>query len=145
MSTRRQPPPKIVDDNLPSPPPARQPPPEPRVETRTKAEVAAVPDQPREPESIVDLATDGVDTAQVIAGLIKLRRRPVDPMTDYVPDGTRVPRFIHDAIAHEAALTKRKAQEVMRDALLGVRPLSTELLDAHKADLYGHEREPETR
>lgn len=135
MSTRRQPPP-VVDDNLPSPP-RREPPPEPQQST--------VEPHPGEADagSLASTLADGsaVDTARMISGLVSLRRRPVDPMTDYVADGTRKLRWIHDAIAHEAALTKRSAQEIERDALLGVRPLSTELLDAHYLDLYGHERE----
>lgn len=137
MTPRRQPPP-IVDDNPPTPPPARQPPPEPQQQSTVEPV--------REQGSIAGMLANGggdamPDTARMISGLVNLRRRPVDPMTDYVPDGTRLPRFIHDAIAHEAALTKRKAQEIMRDALLGERPLSTELLDAHYLNLYGHERE----
>lgn len=80
------------------------------------------------------------DTAKMISGLVKLRRRPVDPMTDYVADGTRIPRFVKEAIAHEAAITGLHVQEIMRDVLLGRRQLSPELLDGHFLDLYGYER-----
>lgn len=135
MSARRQPPP-IADDNPPSPP-RREPPPEPQQSTVEAVEVGEGQD------SLASTLADGaaVDTARMISGLVRLRRQPVDPMTDYVGNGTRLPRFIRDAIAHEAAMTPRSAQEIQRDALLGVRPLSTELLDAHYLDLYGHERE----
>jgi hypothetical protein len=134
----REPPP-IMDDNPPSPPrrPTPEPPPPSTVE----------PVKRRLSSSILDaVAGDwdgtagGDESARVMAGLVHLRRRPVDPMTDYVADGTRIPRFIKDAMAHEAALTGRSAQEILRDALLGVRPLSAELLDAHYLDLYGAPR-----
>jgi hypothetical protein len=82
----------------------------------------------------------GPDTAQVMAGLVGLRRRPVDPMNDYVADGTRELRWVQAAIAHQAALTGQTQQEIKRDALLGVRPISAELLDAHYKDTYGQDR-----
>jgi hypothetical protein len=137
VNARREPPP-IVDDNPPSPP--RQPPPEPPAPSTVE------PTAPRWGSSILDAVAgdwDGLpsdSSARVMAGLVGLRRKPVDPMTDYVADGTRIPRFIKDAMMHEAALTGRSCQEIMRDALLGVRPLSPELLDAHYIDLYGEPR-----
>lgn len=129
MSVRREPPP-IVDDNPPTPP--RQAPPA----------VPAVPKK-RAAASILDAVAgdwDGDDTARVVAGLVNMRRKPVDPMADYVADGTRLLRFVKDAVAHEAALRGISAQQILTDALLGVRPLSPELLDAHYVDLYGEPR-----
>lgn len=154
---RRPPPPPIGDENPPSPPPPRQPP-EPGVFGHLVTNVegdaadrldALLSKKAEDGEgsllaSMLASNTTGekatVDTEQVIAGLVKLRRRPVDPMTDYVADGTRILRFIKDAISHEAAITGLHVQEILRDVLLGRRQLSSELLDAHYADLYGHER-----
>lgn len=132
MSTR-QPPPPIVDDNPPTPP--RQAPPAP----------SAVQPAPKKfGASILDAVAgewEGDDTARVVAGLVNMRRRkPVEPMSDYVADGTRMLRFISDALRHEAALRGVTCQQILRDALLGVRPLSPELLDAHYVDLYGEPR-----
>lgn len=160
---RRPPPPPIGDENPPTPPPARQPP-EPGVsavegdavdlrdvleEARTDRLDALLSKKAEDGDGslLASMLASGasgerttVDTEQVIAGLVKLRRRPVDPMTDYVADGTRILRFIKDAISHEAAITGLHVQEILRDVLLGRRQLSSELLDAHYADLYGHER-----
>lgn len=86
------------------------------------------------------LAEAGLDPEQIVAGLIKLRSKPVDPMTDYVAVGIRFPKFIAAAIDHEANLTPRTRQEIVRDALLGEQPLSEDLLDAHYRALYGKER-----
>lgn len=83
----------------------------------------------------------GPDLSTVLSALIDLRSKPVDPMTDYVSDATRVPRFIRDAVRHEAEVTPLSQQEIMRDALLGIRPLSKDLLDAHYLKLYGRRRE----
>jgi hypothetical protein len=123
VNARREPPP-IVDDNPPTPP--RQPPPEPAFV------VDRVP--PVNGDRGIPL------TEQVVAGLVNMRRKPVDPMTDYVADGTRLLRFVKDAAAHEAALRGITVQQILTDALLGVRPLSPELLDAHYIDLYGEPR-----
>jgi hypothetical protein len=96
---------------------------------------------PASDREVVETLTEaGPDPDAIIAGLIKLRTKQVDPMTDWVGDGTRMPRWVQAAIAHEADLTPRTRQEIVRDALLGIRPLSEELLNLHYRALYGRDR-----
>lgn len=155
MTPRKRQPPPIVDEN-----PPRQPPPDygtsggvsltdEVVERAAREAEQGYPVErlrPRRdrPEEDLMTAVAGAESpdeaARVISGLVGLRRKRVDPMADYVPDGTRLLRFVKEAVAHEAALTNRTVQEILRDALLGTRPLSKDLLDAHYASLYEEER-----
>jgi hypothetical protein len=76
------------------------------------------------------------DGAAMLLNLAAMRQQQVDPMTDYAADGTRMLRFVQAAVQHYASLTGTSQQQVLRDALLGVRPLPAELLDAHYLHLY---------
>lgn len=76
-----------------------------------------------------------------LAGLAGMAARPVDPMEDWTGDGTRTPRWIAAAVRQYAQLTGRKTQEVQRDALLGIRALPDDVLDAQWLHHYGYPRE----
>lgn len=158
-ASRRREPPPIVDSNPPKPP-RREPPPEhgtsggvgltdemiDRLAQEAEQGYPIERLRPREgrAEDVMTAVTGAEspdEAARVLSGLVGLRRKQVDPDTDYVADGTRLPRYVQAAIRHEAALRGRPAQEIVRDVLLGRRPLSAELLDAHYLDIYGYPRE----
>lgn len=138
MSRRPEPPP-IEDHNTPQPRPRRREEPEPPADT-------AVEQRPS--GSLDGLLTGGQSggadqetTAQrIAAGLVAMRRKPVDPMNDYVADSTRQLRWIRAAVAHQADLEDTSQQEVWRDAVLGVRPILPWLLDAYYLEFYGQPR-----
>lgn len=75
-----------------------------------------------------------------VLDLLSMRDRPVDPYADYAPDGTRQLKWIQDAVALVADMTGNSRQEVYRDALLGVRPLPADILDACYLHRYGQQR-----
>ncbi|MEV4122896.1 hypothetical protein [Micromonospora sp. NPDC049645] len=77
------------------------------------------------------------DSVSVLSGLHKLRRKPINPMTDYASDSTRVPRFIKMAAVQVNALTGRNMQEIYRDAILGIAPLPDDVIAAALVELYG--------
>lgn len=68
------------------------------------------------------------------------RQRAVDPLTDWVSDGTRMPKFVRDAIEQQALVLNVSQQEVKRDALMGVRPLEPAILDSCHEARYGKRR-----
>lgn len=78
--------------------------------------------------------------ADILTQMARMRRRPVDPMQDYVGDGTRMLCWVQAALAHTADLTGRTKQEVVRDALIDGKPLPADILDAHFQDEYGYPR-----
>lgn len=151
----RTPPPPVNDPNPPAP--RRAAPPD------TPVAPTAPTTPPREPETGGTVAhpagqgdllasllapagrPDGqnapvTDAAAMLLNLAAMRKQTVDPMSDYVGDGTRKLRFVQDAISHYAALTGQTRQDIERDALLGITPIPTDLLDAHYQLLYGRPR-----
>jgi hypothetical protein len=76
-----------------------------------------------------------------LASLGAMAERPVDPMTDWVGTGTRKPRWIAAAVKQYAQLSGREVQEVERDALLGIRPIPDDVLDAAWLRIYGYPRD----
>lgn len=87
---------------------------------------------PPAPEAAAPLS----DGAAMLLNLAAMRQQQVDPMTDYVGDGTRMLRWVQAAVQHYASLTGTSQQQVLRDALLGIRPVPDELLDAHYLHIY---------
>lgn len=156
MSNRPTPEP-VTDDNpprptrsaRPAPPdtaPAEQPaPPAPSLQNGVATRPQHAPAEPAEQgDMLASLLAAGTSAnasaSELLAGLAAMRTRPVDPMTDFVPDGTRMLRWVQAAIAHQASMTGRTQQDVLRDALLGITPISPQLLDVHYLNLYGRER-----
>ena len=157
MSSRPAPPP-VVDNNPPRAPRAGRPAPPPADTPPTPAPPTAAP-EPRPSVPGTDMTTPAADDllsnlltagssnsgqnagmpdpAALLMNLAALREKPpVDPMNDYVSHGTRLPRFVSEAMQHYASMTGRKLQEVLRDAVLGTHPIPTALLDAHRKRLY---------
>lgn len=137
MSSRRQPPP-IGDDNPPTPPPRRVAPPQEPAPAVEADQSVAVPGEGALSDVLGE--STGTDISSIVDGLVRLRRKAVDPMEDWVADGTRQLRWIQAAIAHQAAMTNSTQQKVLRDALLGEAPLSPEFLDAYHREFYGKPR-----
>lgn len=77
--------------------------------------------------------------------MLSLRRKRVDPLNDFGPDGTRQLVWVQDAVKLVSDLTGYTQQEVYRDAVLGIRPLPPELLDETFANRYGYPRPKEMR
>jgi hypothetical protein len=115
--------------------------------THTPPPAAPSPGNPAAGETLADVFTsvksgdtsvsEGVAALSALAGM---RRKAVDPFRDWVPDGNRLPRFVSNAIRQTALLTGAKVQDVHRDAVLGIRPLPEDVLDANWLDLYGYPR-----
>lgn len=81
------------------------------------------------------------EVQSMLAGIIGLRSAPVDPMKDYGgANGTRLLRWVASAIATQSALTKVSQQQILNEALLGIQPISSRLLDAEFRALYGRSR-----
>ncbi len=68
------------------------------------------------------------------------RRRAVEPMTDWVNDGTRLPAFVHDAIGQQAVMMGVSQQEMKRDVLLGATRLEPMILESCFQARYGRPR-----
>jgi len=81
------------------------------------------------------------DGVAALMNLAAMAERPTDPMADWVGDGTRLPRFIAEAVRLYGRLVGRKTQEVMRDVLLGEAAIPGDVLDAAWMRLYGFPRE----
>lgn len=78
-----------------------------------------------------------------LQALIQAQTRRRDPMRDFNGDGTRLNPAVQKAIKITAQLTGARQQEVVNEALLGIRPLSPELLDQCFQQEYGYPRPPE--
>jgi hypothetical protein len=76
----------------------------------------------------------------MLVNMAAMRSRAVDPMADYVGDGTRKLRFIREALHHYASLTGRQIQEVETSIMLGGDRIPDDLLDAHYLNLYKTDR-----
>lgn len=148
--TRPAPPPPVTDRNPPRPP--RPAPPEP---DHTPEPPAASPPAIREPDPTDTLlaskiASNGQTTpgeadmadsgSTMLLALAKMRTREVDPMADYVGDGTRKLRFVQDAINLYASLTGTTRQEVETAIFLGRDRLPEDALDAAYLNLYKRPR-----
>lgn len=81
------------------------------------------------------------DGVAALMNLAAMADRPVDPMTDWVGDGTRTPKFLAESVRLYARLTGRPTQEVMRDCLLGTDRIPGDVLDASWMRMYGTRRE----
>jgi hypothetical protein len=126
-------------DPTPDPAPAPQPGPAPAPHTTPRAAAVATTGG----GTLSSVLTNGAapDSVSMLAGLAGLRRRAVDPMADYVGDGTRKLRWIQQAVRQYAMLTGRNAQETETAALLGLDPIPADVLDANWLDCYGYPRE----
>lgn len=82
----------------------------------------------------------GHDSVSVLLGLARMRQQAVDPMADYVTDGTRTLRFVQQAIHQVAQLTGRTRQDVQTRALLGIERLPADVLEANFQAIYGYPR-----
>lgn len=150
QSSRRTPPPPVVDNNPPRPrreaPPVAEPTPAaPPVEPTATAAAPTVEQPGNSLASKLASSTghDGQaapDPAAMLLNLAAMRQQQVDPMLDYVADGTRQLRWVQAAVQHYAAMTGRSQQDITRDAMLGVHPIPAELLDAHYQLIYGRPR-----
>lgn len=137
-SKPRRVPPAVADDNPPSPP---RPP-------AADVNVLRRDDRPDYAGAVHDVFGDGapgagdddVRQAEMLTGLARMRMRTVDPMEDYHRDGTRMLLFIQDAIDTLHTITRESKQQILRDALLGDRPLDQQLLDAAYLARYGRPR-----
>ncbi len=85
--------------------------------------------------------TGGQDSVSVLLGLARMRQNPVDPMNDYVTDGTRKLRYIQAAIHQVSQLTGRTRQDVETRALLGIEALPQDVLEANWQAIYGYPRD----
>lgn len=81
------------------------------------------------------------DGVAALMNLAAMADRPVDPMSDWVGDGTRTPKFLAESVRLYARLTGRPTQEVMRDCLLGTDRIPGDVLDASWMRMYGTRRE----
>lgn len=81
------------------------------------------------------------DGVAALMNLAAMADRPVDPMTDWVGDGTRTPKFLAESVRLYARLIGRPTQEVMRDCLLGTDRIPGDVLDATWMRMYGTRRE----
>lgn len=149
MTTRsgRPAPPPVVDTNPPRP--ARPAPPEtaaPPVEASNTVapRPAEQPDGSLASKLASSTGHDGqqaaADPAAMLMNLAAMRQQQVDPMLDYVADGTRMLRWVQAAVQHYAAMTGKSQQDIYRDALLGIAPIPPELLDAHFQLINGRPR-----
>lgn len=130
------PPPPAAPEPVPAAQPVNTPavqPPPPAAGGGTLASVLTAPNHRQHPS-----VSEGV---AALAGLAGMAARPVDPLEDWGADGTRTPRWLAAAVRQYAVLTGRKTQEVQRDALLGVRPIPDDVLDAQWLHHYGYPRE----
>lgn len=128
-ASRRRPPPAVADDNPPSPPPAED---AEQVASKLASELLA--SKPASGVTAVELRD------QILAGMAQLRQKPVDPMTDYVKDGTRFLAWIQDTVQQQAFMTNKKQQELVRDVMLGEDRLDPTLLDASYLARYHRPR-----
>lgn len=146
QSSRRTPPPPVVDNNPPRPrreaPPVAEPtpaaPPAPAAERTVEQPGNSLASKLA--SSTGHDGQTGPDPAAMLLNLAAMRQQQVDPMLDYVADGTRALRWVQAAVQHYAAMTGRSQQDITRDAMLGVHPIPVELLDAHYQLTYGRPR-----
>lgn len=102
---------------------------------KSVAELAKPVDDPL--AGFLDGGGQGSASDDFLAGLVGLRDQPeVVPEEDWVADGTRLPRFVRAALAHESDITGVQQQKLLRDILLGRRVLSPRLLDHWHRKLY---------
>lgn len=138
-AARRRPPPAVADDNPPSPPAGQ--PQEDAEQLASKLATELLASKPAGELTAVELRD------QILAGMAQLRQKPVDPMTDYVKDGTRQLAWVQDTIQTQAFMTNKKQQELVRDVMLGEDRLDPALLDSSYLARYQRPRprpQPET-
>ncbi len=130
---------------VPDPAPAAPPPPvpAPTVPDPAPSALASTGGQPGGGTLASVLAptpSGNPDSVSVLRSLAAMRNRPVDPMSDWVGDGTRTPRWIKAALSQYAQMTGRQVQDVQRDIMLGQDSIPADFLDANWLDCYGFPR-----